>query len=514
MNENDRKTRFNSLFSICELHGLKNEDALKIIGELDDLSFYLKRIDGLNKANSLAEELAIRNLSSLESSTLHFYRSNIYSDLRRMKTQNTEDAWNWEQEELEQEIVHLRHAIGSGFEALDDYRKCQIFTNLGNTLNGIGRFVEAIETWDKALEIDHEFGMALGNRGKGYFHYAQALYDGGHRAVFLRHAHHYLKKALDLSLHEDAREGFKQLKATIEKLFPQVSEKGIALTEYSLGTSREENEYRSWCLNNRLFLNPLNDLGPHSIAARDILHTPNIIVKTGSSPYYQRFANQLKQEYIIARYMLFRGISEKAHHFSNAETFLLDTLDDPRFSLSTEMIKTSFRIAYSLLDKIALFLNHYLNLQIDPRSTTFRSLWYKDQKKSNGIKDEFTRFQNWPLRGLYWLGKDVHEEKTEFKKSIEPEASEISKIRNYLEHRYIHLHGDNTFPTNGEEDTNGFSYSIGIKDFEMKTLKVVKMARAAIIYLLLGIHTEEDKKTKYYKDKKVLTIELPLLLDG
>jgi hypothetical protein len=41
-----------------------------------------------------------------------------------------------------------------------------------------------VPVWDRALRIDPNFVMALGNKGCGLMAYAGHLYDPGHRGVF------------------------------------------------------------------------------------------------------------------------------------------------------------------------------------------------------------------------------------------------------------------------------------------------------------------------------------------
>jgi len=512
MNNDDHEQRVQSLMSIHNLRGIDNQAALQIIGELDDLSAGFQLEDGLEKANKLADELGKRKLSPRDFSFYHYCRANIWADIRYMKTQNNIGAWAWEQAEIDNEIIHLRSALQKGFDKLDSRNQCNVLTNLGNLLSNIGRFVEAVEFWNRALSIDPEFGMALGNRGKGYFHYANALYDPGHRAVFLKHAYYDLQEALKLPLYEDARAGFSQLLMSIEKMFRKDALKDRnPLPEYSTGDSDEEIEYRQWCLENKLFLNPLNDLGAHSIAAKDILHTPNITVKTGADPHYQRFANQIKQEYATARFLLFRGISDDSLHYSDKDVYLFDTFDNACLSASVEMVKASYQIVYSLFDRIALFMNYYLALKIRPGDVSFRTFWYQERKRNNGLRDEFKSYINWPFRGLFWLSKDLFEGKKGFRQTLEPDALDISKIRNFLEHKYFHLHSDITRGDFADKELRGFSYSLNIREFQKKALKLMKLSRAAITYLLLGIHFEEKQRIKKSGTVKKLTIELPLL---
>ena len=100
----------------------------------------------------------------------------------------------------------------------------------------------------------------------------------------------------------------------------------------------------------------------------------------------------------------------------------------------------AFRMAYSLLDKVAFFLNHYLALGIPERNVSFRSFWYAGQERQRGLRPEFDACDNWPLRGLFWLSKDLFENAPEFRECLEPDAQELDSVRNHAEHKYLKLH--------------------------------------------------------------------------
>ena len=74
-------------------------------------------------------------------------------------------------------------------------------------------------------------------------------------------------------------------------------------------TDKEGLAYRKWALHNGLFLNPLNDL-PFSepCFAADRLQLPNMIVKLDAKPVFHGMLNQLKQEYVFARYQYYCGL--------------------------------------------------------------------------------------------------------------------------------------------------------------------------------------------------------------
>src|SRR5690606_18980409 len=96
---------------------------------------------------------------------------------------------------------------------------------------------------------------------------------------------------------------------------------------------------------------------------------------------------------------------------------------------------------YSILDKAAFFLNAYFELGHKPKNVSFRSVWYESKGTApRSLLRRFVDCPNWPLRGLFWLSKDVFEE--EFRAVTEPDAEALNEIRNHLEHKYLQLHED------------------------------------------------------------------------
>lgn len=495
---------YKSLISVENLKDFPTERALSHIGRLTDISLDTEKIEGLKLAIKLSEELQKRHLTTGQLATSHYFLANAWASLRTLLRVGSDRSWEWEQKEIEKEIIHLRRALHKdGLHELPDERVCQILTNLGNLMDYIGRFVEAVEYWDRALAKLPSFPMARGNRGYGLTQYARALYDPGHAEVFLKYAHTDLSTAILSELHEDARKSFDKYLTEIEAVLPpEFLDKDVDLHGFSIGASEQEILYRKWCLENRLFLNPLNDIGPHSIAAHDILTTPPIVVKIGEGPYYPGYFNQMKQELVSARYLYYEGINEERPHFSDRDVLLYNTLDYPSYSLSVEKVKAAFRIVYSLFDKIAFFLNEYLDLSIPKKRVTFKTLWYEAHNKKKGLRPDFQHRQNWPLRGLFWLSKDLFEDNLGFKESIGPDAQELHDIRNHLEHKYLKLHEDlwHGPPLDSDEASlalaDTLAFSMHRRDFKAKTLRLIKMARAALIYLSLAIHCEEQRRAK------------------
>lgn len=435
--------------------------------------------------------------------TLDYFRANAWANRHSEKRSTIPQAWAWDQEELQQQIFYLRRARNSpAFKELHKIRQCQILTNLANQLDFAGRFIEARALWSEALQEQPAFWMARANRGRGLMYYAHALYDEGHMRILALHAH---KDLTDSLLHVDqypefgdpaVRPTFASHAHGISKHFDLAEiEASYRPDRFSLTEEKNERAYRTWCLHETLFLNPLNDIAPHAIAARDILTLPNFVTKTNESPVLIGFFNQLKQEFVSARWLYFEGINSEDIHFSDRDVLLYNTFDYPALSLDIEKVKISFRISYSLLDKIAFFLNHYMNLGHPENHVSFRNVWR--EKGTGTVHHKFSTSENWPFRGLYWLSKDLFE--PDFKDMTDPESHALHELRNHLEHKYVKAHSM-TAPNPPLEGSgsglffDNLAYSVSRRDLERKTLRLLQLTRSALIYLSLGMHKEEGRR--------------------
>jgi len=103
-------------------------------------------------------------LTKQQSALLEYFRANAWANRQRSKHRDTDAVWQWEQPEQQKQIFHLRRAVLSpGFDKLSPLR--QILTNLANQLNTVGRCVEAIATWTRALSINPAFGTPVAKFG-------------------------------------------------------------------------------------------------------------------------------------------------------------------------------------------------------------------------------------------------------------------------------------------------------------------------------------------------------------
>ena len=170
------------------------------------------------------------------------------------------------------------------------------------------------------------------------------------------------------------------------------------LSDFSLGASQKEKEYRQWCINHTLFINPLNDFIYENIVGHDCFFLPAITLNKDHPPVYHTIYNQLKQEYVSARYLYYECMNKFTPHFSDKENMQMN-MYYAVYSLNTEKLKIVFRVCYSLFDKIGYLLNSYLKIGMNPKDVSFRKVWHikSSVTKNWELNKVITESQNWPL---------------------------------------------------------------------------------------------------------------------
>jgi hypothetical protein len=428
-----------------------------------------------------------------EEARLEYTIANAQQGLHRMEGGMT--SWSWEQPLMEEIIRRNRKALDS--EGVQNLTKIEIqrtYTNLGNSLSNNGRWLEAFQNWRQAIDIDASFHRAKGQIGISLLSYARHVPDLSERVVLFQAAHDYLGDALMMGdLHPNMEAHFRQnLNWLTSSVNSFILHMDLDLTDESIGVS-EEQEYRKWCLQNRLFLSVLNDVSTESNAAKDSLHLPKVS-KSDNQELISciGFLNQIKQEYVSARYLLWKGINGTPGHFSDRRVKKRNVFDYTHGTKNIELIKSAYKTSYSIFDKIALLISNYFGLDyIERHRLHFDNVWYKSRGK-NKLAPNFQNRENWPLRGLFWLSKDLEfDSDLTVQKSLEPGAEDLRNLRNELEHGHVRVFTEFSKGSEFSNRNDRLSRDIYLNDFERKAIDILKKARASIIYTILGLHYEE-----------------------
>lgn len=465
----------------------------------------------LDRLNNLPR----KTLSIEDTAAVNFFKANAYAGLRQAYKEH--ESWSWIQPRLENEIYHLRLAFNTissiPVENLTNDLRFRIVTNLANALDHIGRVVEAIELWDSVIDDYPKFSMAIGNKALALFRYARFLDRDNTQPLFLKHSHLAFKKALSIGVESHATESMSRKLMHLESL---ANWDDIRIEEPRQIKSRTklEHQYREWCVNNRLALNPLNDLLGSSMSLFDTLTLPSIrlpIEEGGPDlPKSYGIFNQLKQEYVSARFLIFEALKEKNNrglHFSDRGVTLYDALDYRYYRLWVEKLKMAFLSSHAIFDKIAYLINEHWKLGLPVHKVDLRSVWLTTPKLSpNPI---FLESDNWPLRGLFWLSKDIYH-KSNADQAIDPEAKIIHDIRNHIAHKYLRVHDHYLYGASKERERHGHALTYPVSDLELQTqsIKLLKLVRSALFYLSFAVKHHEQEKLKDYSPEYFATMPI------
>ena len=448
-------------------------------------------------------DLLLPTLRGSSAAHVWYFRGNVQAALQDIAGSN---IWEWRQPHRERQILYLRRALSHGGSAdLHPLVLAQISVNLANALNSFGRTFEAIALFDQALAHQPGFAMALGNRGLAKLGLARQLHDGGHRDVVAASAHADMTAALSDDAVWDANypgaiDAFiGSVREISEHIDVEAVRQANDLDGWPLGRTSMERAYRRWALGKRLFINPLNDLGPHPIAAADALSLPDHHADVDAPPHFIAWFNQMKTEYATARLLLFESECWPDPHFADRELRLADTLDYPAYGVALEKMRLSFRSAYSILDKVAGFLNAYLELGDAPRKVNLRSVWGKEWT----LRQRFEKQPNLALRGLFWLSHDIVGPDPGDQDAIAPDAADLAKLRNVLEHRCLVLREIATDYPSGVVDVTT------VEEFSSAALRMLRLARTALMHLPFAVGAEERSR-EARRSNPAFPIQLPI----
>jgi len=455
-------------------------------------------------------------------SWVHYCVSNAWSGLRGLRL-GGRSPLSWDQPELLNTILELRRAIFiDGFQQMHFLRRATVLCNLGNAVRDAGRVVEAIEHWEAALHANPFHAMARGNLGIGLEFYARCLYDPGHQVCLLQRARYHLNLAVETGLGRDgatypeALDGFAEylefVDGVLQRCGASTETDDEWLNSFKLGKSKKEKLYRQWCLERKLFLNPMNDVFVEPIAAHDVLGLPDHRAD-GVGIKFLAFFNQMKQEYIYARWALHEGMSARGLHYADRNVRLVFNADFARYSVATEQVKTAFRAAYSLLDKVAYFVHDYWQLKTEKTGVNFNSLWTvqveaaieeppretggrnkgKEKRKTVRIvRPEFEQSENLFLQALFWISRDVFREA--FQQVASPDTQALHDLRNHLEHKFLKVVEFRRCEGDESIYVDTLSHEVTLDELTMKAERMLKKARSSLIYLCLAMHQAELKR--------------------
>ena len=365
----------------------------------------------------------------------------------------------------------------------------QILINLSHCLLDVGRLVEAINFLDMVLREKPEYTQALMSRGTALNQIATLTNCSLTVNLFVQ-----IYKAIDEALKTNKLpEPFKRIaldrKASV---FTKIQEFGFEITNIeneiseSFKESLKHNRSRRFAIRNFLTLNEHALYCNCSVSSKDdlTLGVPFAVLKGEIIGKQELLLNRLKSEFALARLLFYQSKTKKKMDFDSGFSELHD---GEVISPQAEMLRSSFRISYGILDKIGLGICKLYDLSKENENILFEAFW----KKNNERWDKLNSIRNYHLNALYSTACDLN--------STSGELKQFKEWRNKLEHKILIL-GD---PKNEKKDIlklyedKDFVVIADLKDFETKTLHLLQLTRAAIFSFVYCVRLQtisEDKR--------------------
>lgn len=164
--------------------------------------------------------------------------------------------------------------------------------------------------------------------------------------------------------------------------------------------------------------------------------------------------------------------------FADKNVRIINTMDYSIYNIRTELVKKAFKSLADILDKVAFFINDYLDLNLRDEQIDFHSVWYNHIKKTKEtvIKPKIRQTENISLNALFDLHLDFE---------YQGVYHHLKKMRNALTHRFINVRE----MLDGEDDEN-----IRPETLLSRTVEMARLTHSSILYLLQFVYFEERKK--------------------
>ncbi len=386
-----------------------------------------------------------------------------------------------------------------------------IITNYANLLDHLGRTIESIDQYSDCLSIQPNHAVAMGNCAnaiKRLFYVSEE-----HRIRNLYEAWKFLKKACNMSDEVIKIAGHLALKGLInsledlEKSIPRLVEGGIeALEEWSVHRLEIHGYPKApkWLykINSDRLLLTINQFPLFSLdECKDDIFFHRLIeenkdFENSRFKLISNSINSIKEDYVTARYLYYYFLKESISLQSNCLiSSYADAGDYEKFGLSSGILKASFRLAVDCLDKIALSINYYLCLGQPINRINFNNVWFENINPKKDVHPIISKYltENEFLRALKDLQSDWFLQKF---------PGPLKSTRDLATHRQLILYLIKPI-------ANSKDYLWTLEEFRESTFFILRLTKAAVLYLICLIISEENKKTSLDGLK---SIELPFRL--
>lgn len=471
------------LLSITYLNFISSEYFL-----LGDEEWYYIKSTG--KSEKLIKELRSYKAEELKELLLNFEAS-LHQSKFKFKLLN---GGNYS-ELLEN---HLQHAISNYWRSLKicnrEEEKYNTRNNLANCLVSAGRFIEATSLFNQNIIQNPNRFQSIASWGHAMENLKEESMLPDIPSFYFVVSERYLEaKKIAPNIHTK-----ESIERNIEKCKMKLQSMKLELNEENLKHNRYEaqkefgnfSEYRKFVLNNEL---SLNEHALHCHCANSEHDNLSIGLFSGSVHLnkpkklkeLERYLNRIKSEFVFARLLFykhetFEDLNTKFYSEDDYKNTAVQ-FDDEILGYKIEHIRTSYRILYGLLDKIASAILVHYNIPENGKAVYFEDVFHQ-------FKADLSNKENIHLHALQSMSLDLSQSLDGTKVGS---LGFYKKIRNKLEHGLLII---------SKNQTDFDDKEINVLDFKSFVMELMRLTKSAIFSLYFLIRTEtfmkKQNKTK------------------
>ena len=363
-----------------------------------------------------------------------------------------------------------------------DHIGLQILTNLGSNLSKGGRSVDAIRLYKTVLKNSPNFRQALIGLAVKLSHWKEISFCPVYMSLYSTIYELYKNGLSSGEIPQIHRTNFEeQLKKYEEKL--NDNEFDFSKMEKEFLRNEEEfsnhSVFRKFCIDNFLVLNEHSLFCKCFGVAKDDLSLVHVQISLYGDKVgrMELLLNRLKSEFGLARRLYFEGVSA---NITDEDILFSDLLDWEVIGEKVEKIKTSLRMCFGILDKIAHGICYFFELpKGDKENIYFDRFWEGNKNRWEVLK----KMENPHLVALYSIANDLNSKGGEF--------HFYKQWRNKLEHNNLILVDKTDDPDLFKLfDDDSFISKVAYAFFEEQALHLLQMSCAAIYSYVYAIRTE------------------------
>lgn len=362
-----------------------------------------------------------------------------------------------------------------------------ILTNLGNNLSNSGRIVESLQLYDTVLLSNKKFPHAILAKANRLFRLQSQT--NIKITIFLLIKTYSL---YDLIKNENS---FPQNCRSDIKLAMQICISKLKNENYdidSLDFKKEEElnkiEYLNHSPKIRFYLDNFLSLSEHGLYCKCngakyddlMIGYSGFITKSDKVVHLEQLLNRVKSEFSLAREMFYEYKTQELEDNLHYETF---GKSGTLYGTKAEKLRTSFRICFGILDKIAEGICYLFEIQKGKNENVyFESFWKKERNLQKLCQrwEKLNSIKNIHLTALYSIACDLNKKNGEF--------GFYKEWRNQLEHGVFSL-------TTTQEELDLISGSLFGEcvlesDFAIKAKHLLQLTRAAIFSYTFCVRQE------------------------